>query len=157
MMDLNKIYKILNAIKDLDDDYRQDIAIKIWQSYEYFDADKGKLSTWVHKVAYNYVLDQKKKISTYNNSIPLSFFERETEGGWQYNNVSDLIHSDGLSPEEQYIEGEEKEELLERIKKLPDKYSKILKEYMADKYNPAIANDRLLLSRAKQMLRDVKK
>lgn len=153
-MEINEIYKQLKYHHHLSEDDVQELAIKIWQARDKYDASKASLSTWVQKIVTNYLIDKKRK--KINMPIPLSHFEYEDENGHTLSSIDEYMASDELSPIDNMIATENIEELLERIDELPLASKNILNKFLAGEYDSKKITNRTRLRRAMQALEENK-
>ncbi|NML41161.1 sigma-70 family RNA polymerase sigma factor [Chitinophaga sp. G-6-1-13] len=60
---------ILVIVKDthLAEETLQDVFVKVWKSMEQYDARKGSLYTWLHRIAHNTALDAVRRKNNKNN------------------------------------------------------------------------------------------
>ncbi len=136
------------------DDDMQDIAIKIWTKKDTYDSSKAALSTWVFRIIRNHLIDKRKKERV---EFPMSNFdlpEMSLEEGSDGNCVTNKLASEELSPIDNMIALEEREELLERIKQLPRAQRESALKYLeGDMSNRTRVN----VTRAVEYLREGKK
>ncbi len=156
-MDMKEVYRILSYHR-LEQDDEQEIAIKIWQSQDSYNEDYA-LSTWIGAIVKNFLISKKrsKKEEISNLQIPLSYFEQENEQGHITSSIEPFLASNELSPIDEMIAQENKEELLNRINKLDKIYSEALLKYLRGDYDSTYVTERVKLSRAKDALVQDKK
>lgn len=158
-MTIEEIYKQLNFHYQLDDDDKQDLAIKLWTKREQYVLSAGTLATWISSAAKNHLISKarSKKERENNMQIPLSHFEQENEEGHTISAIEAYLVCNDSTPMEQLIASENKKELLERIYGLDTIYSDALLAYLSGDYDSTCSTQRARLSRAKEALVQGKK
>ena len=156
-MTIEEIYKQLNYNYKLDDDDRQDLAIKIWTSRDSYSSSAGTISTWVSSIAKNYLISKARRFKEKNLPIPLSHFEQENEEGHTSSSIEPYLASNELSPLDDMIASENKQELENRINALDTIHSEALIAYLNGEYDATCSTQRARLSRAKESLIQGKK
>lgn len=152
-MEMEQVYKILKYHR-LSDDDQQDIAIKIWEQQDKYNPELGKLSTWIGLIVKNHLIDKsrRRKEKEFNLTNPLSSYEQEGKDGVIYSSIDSYLVSETLSPVDDMIVSEEKEELLNRIYKLDKIYSDVLVDYINEVYDSTNTLQRNRLCRAKEAI-----
>lgn len=153
-MEITDVYTILSRHpKNLDEDTIQDLVIKIWEARESYKPDKTVLSTWVYQIVKNHLIDLSRRKKEKENVVTnvLSDFDIEKEGVIN-NRISDLLASDELSPEEELITQEIRENALNRIKMLPDLLRDTLMSVLSGTYDGSLTTSRVNFHRAMDAL-----
>ena len=154
-MSPEELYRQISYRHNLDEDDKQELAIKLWEKRHQFNPEIATLSAWVTAAAINYSIDKKRKEKNDLNSltIPLSHFDRTNDENKQTNNyVADFLASDELSPEQQLITSENGEVLSEALKKLSDDHREVICEYLDGIYDGTCPTNRPKFHRAKEQL-----
>ncbi len=102
------IYKIVED-KELAEDILQEVFIKIWDNFSYYDSSKGRLFTWMINLARNLTIDtlrsknykKQKKISSDENSV--SNLSRNYSGAERHDTIGLRNKLKYLKPEQKNI------------------------------------------------------
>lgn len=82
------LFGIINRIvkeEEIAEDVLQDTFVRIWQSFEMYDASKGRLFTWMSNLARNLALDKLKSKSYRNNNLNDKICEMQNTVDHQFN------------------------------------------------------------------------
>lgn len=95
-------------------DLAQDIFVKVYKGINTFKFD-SKFSTWLYKVATNVCIDwtKKRRIKFVNDS----------------QTVIENLEDDEKSPQQKILLSEQNKDIYESIKRLPEKYKKVINLY----------------------------
>lgn len=154
-MSPEELYRQISYKHNLDEDDKQELAIKLWEKRHQFNPEIASLSAWVTAAANNFWISKKRKEKNDVNSltIPLSHFDRTNDENKQTNNyVADFLASDELSPEDELITSENNETLSEAIKKLSNDHREVIYEYIDGTYDGTCPINRSKFHRAKEQL-----
>jgi RNA polymerase sigma-70 factor (ECF subfamily) len=123
------IFKTINRqIKDtlVAEELTNDVFLKVHKKLDTYDESKASLSTWIHTIAKNILIDYWRKPTVKVTSFEVlpsanDSWEDRTEGSW--------FKSDSLNPEQQMVFEESENSILTKFHTLPAKEREIADLY----------------------------
>ncbi|CAA6810245.1 MAG: Unknown protein [uncultured Sulfurovum sp.] len=130
MVTIEEIYYYL-SFHHLNDDVKQDLAIKLWENRNKYNPEIAKASTWVSAAVKNHLISISRTTDFKENNKTSNFskFIKEDNENFEYNLLDEILTSNEFNPENEYSRQERKEYCLELIKNLSNDIQKIVYMY----------------------------